>query len=158
MGRLFWPLALVAMFVIGWTARGVLQDGTPTAPAGDASREAARVQQANALQAARTRARESSSGARPSTTTGSATADYSVASASPANRSYAAGFMGDRPSPDRFGRGPGGPPPPNAGSPQPRGATGPQTIESALERFYRYVDATGGADGRENWQRGRELT
>ena len=33
----------------------------------------------------------------------------------------------------------------------------PPTIEAALERFYQYLEATNGSDGRGRWQRAREL-
>ena len=47
-----------------------------------------------------------------------------------------------------------------AGAP-PKTATGsPQTIEAALDRFYKYLEATSGenaGEGRERWQRARQL-
>jgi hypothetical protein len=48
---------------------------------------------------------------------------------------------------DRAASGPG---------PRATAATAP-TVEVALERFYRYLEATNGSEGRERWQRVREL-
>jgi HEAT repeat protein len=173
MGRLFWPLALVLAFFIGWAAGGV----THRRPSMSKEREEApqetvsRLQQQVMTLQARLHARDTLAAKGQAGETGSASAGsrvYSRDNGSAYSRGpvfVAPGSAEDRLFAQSVARLPGGRQP-QAGSSADRGSSqsGPQataatapTVEAALERFYRYLDALDGADGRERWQRAREL-
>ncbi|MBI2158420.1 MAG: HEAT repeat domain-containing protein [Candidatus Rokubacteria bacterium] len=147
MGRLLWPLALVVTFAIGWAAGGLARKGPSAAPDVDQPKTVSRLEQQVTTLQARLRAREGSApaGAPAGTSAG--------ASGPPAHRVLgaavteerilrgAAQARADRVSPLES-RGPGAPAP---------------TVDTALERFYRYLEATNGTQGREGWRRAREL-
>jgi hypothetical protein len=172
--RLFWPLVLVVTFLIGWAAAGVARKGLSAVPDVDQLRQTvSQLQQQVATLQARLRARESLSASRVSGATAQGAAPsgaYSGAGVPSANPFVAAVTEGPT-APERLARG-GGAAQPQGGS-EPQGglqtdrasprpgsrATGapPPTVEAALERFYRYLEATNGPDGRERWQRTREL-
>jgi hypothetical protein len=148
--------------------------------AGDQDAVTRLQQQVSTLQA-QLRARESVAASRRSaaTTAGGASTGTSLGSASPADHFLAAAtveermFMeslarGDEGTPSRAGRpvdrGSARPPsapapaaPPAATAPATLAAKPTPTVEAALERFYRYLEATTGPRGRESSQRTREL-
>src|SRR4029079_9041468 len=150
MPRLLWPLMLVITFVVGWEASRLNRP----APAPDVEKL---QQQVTTLQA-RLHARESMGGARPPAAGPAADAPTPT----PPSR---------RPTRDDVvvaavteGRAPDGVTP--GAAPRPRGErastrppySGPITVEAALDRFYKYVEATAGAaEGRGRWQQAREL-
>ncbi|MBI2161739.1 MAG: HEAT repeat domain-containing protein [Candidatus Rokubacteria bacterium] len=162
MGRLVWPLALVVTFFVGWTAAGVARKGPSAAPEVDHLQETvSRLQQQVGALQARLRARENLDVLRQSGATaqpGAPSRSYAGARVPPTDPSVAAAvtegrtaegslarrgeLRGDRPSSPPGSRGTLAPAP---------------TVEAALERFYRYLEATNEPQGRERWQRMREL-
>ena len=150
MTRLLRPLALVLTFVVGWEASKLNRP----APAPEVEKL---QQQVTTLQA-RLHARESASAARQP-------------GADPAAAAPAAPAPSRRPARDDVvvaavteGRPPDGVTP--GAAPRPRGEraptrpaySGPITVEAALDRFRKYIEATTGAgEGRWRWQQAREL-
>ena len=169
MGRLFWTLALVVTFFIGWAAAGVTRKGPSAAPEVDHLQDTVRrlQQQVGTLQA-RLRARENlavlgQSG--PTAQAGARSRAYAGAGAPPADSFLVPAVTEGRTAPGSLARrgdvaqSPGGPRGDRAPSlPGSHGtlAAAP-TVEAALEHFYRYLEATNGLEGRERWQRVREL-
>ena len=146
MERLFWLLALVVTFGIGWAAAGV-------------SVKPATVQEVDHLRhqvstlQARLRAQDDGTASRPS---GSARAE--------ANRVQTAEVRDERLLLESRAR--GGDPAQrrsgsqaDGGSSRSAGTASPAlSIDTALDRFYKYLQATtSGTEGRERWQRAREL-
>ncbi len=168
MGRLLWPLALVVTFLIGWAAAGLAGKGLSAVPEVDHLRETiSRLQQQVGTLQARLRARESLAGSRQSGATAQADAPGAHAgSRAPSANPFIGAAVTEGPTaPERLARGGGAAQPrdglqadrasPRAGS---RATVGPPpTVETALERFYRYLEATNGPEGRERWQRARAL-
>jgi hypothetical protein len=144
MGRVLWPLAVIAAFLAGWALAGV--SGKPAASR-DAARETEQLKQQVTTLPARLHARDevAAEGA-------SAPVAASRRVAARVEGGVTAAAREERMLQDLRARGAGAP-----GSA--RGApSGPApTVETALERFYRYLDATRGGEGRERWQRAREL-
>src|SRR5919197_72911 len=144
MGRVLWPLAVIAAFLAGWALAGV--SGKPAASR-DAARETEQLKQQVTTLPARLHARDE-------------VAAEGASAPVPASRRVAARVEGgvtaaareERMLQDLRARGAGAPGsargPPSGPAP---------TVETALERFYRYLDATRGGEGRERWQRAREL-
>jgi hypothetical protein len=160
MGRLRWPLALVVAFVAGWLAAGAVRPGEPPAPEVDrlqsqVSALRARLYARDTLAAER-QAGPASPGAGSAATAAGPGAPPAAA-APPGERVVGALATEERVLHDLAGRrgapGGAGAPPDARGA----GAAAPATVEAALERFYRYLEATTGTDGRERWQRAREL-
>jgi hypothetical protein len=146
MRRLRWPLAVIAAFAAGWAMAGV----TGKTPASrDANRETEQSRQQVATLQARLHARDEIAGdtrsAPPPTTAArraAAAVDGGLGAVAREERMLQ-DLRVRAATPSAAPRGtPAGPPP---------------TVESALERFYRYLDATRGGEGRERWQRAREL-
>lgn len=163
MGRLFWPCALAVTFFIGWAAGGVPRKGPPAGGEGDQDTVSRLRQQVSTLQA-RLRARDDLAAARQSGATAEAGAP-SRAGVSRADRSFAAAVTEERRFPESLARG-GGAAQPQGGFPaDPRASRGGSrgtvvsapSVEAALDRFYRYLEVTNGLEGRERWQRAREL-
>jgi hypothetical protein len=155
MGRILWPLALVVTFFIGWSASGVARK--PSAVVGsDQPQEVVRLQQQVATLQARLRAREDLAASRQSGTD-SASGVYSGAGAPLGSRFGAGGEERRFPG----GRAPGGGTAESHRGPQVDRAPGtgasPANVQLALGRFYQYLEATNGPDGRERWQRARAL-
>jgi hypothetical protein len=159
-------VALVLTFAAGLAAGSVLRTTASAPPEVDRLRgTVSRLEQQVSTLQARLRAGESAFGARPSA---AAAHDDSRrlligATLTPAHR-VAAGAAGhDRPAADRAAGASDVPSPrtePLADRQPSRaaGTTVPQpTVEAALERFRSYLDATRGVEGRERWQRTREL-
>ena len=169
MGRLLWPLALVITFLAGLAVGGVAWKAPSAEQAVDHLRgTVGRLQQQVSTLQARLRARESLAASRQSGMAAQAGAPSGAdpgARGARANRSGAAVVMEERVSPGSLARGGGGGQPqsgPLADRVSSRPGSGgtaalPPTVEVALERFYRYLEATNGSEGRERWQRAREL-
>lgn len=148
MTRVHWPLLLVVTFVVGWEASRLVR----AVPAADVEKLR---QQVTTLQA-RLQARETLAAGRPSGANVAAVAPS--APRRPAEDSVVAAALTEgRSAPDAAG-------PPGAARPRTdRSSTraaysGPITVEAALERVKKYVEATSGAgEGRGRWQQAREL-
>ena len=153
MGRGLWLLALVVAFVLGLVAGGAALKGQPRVPEADGLQETvSRLQQQVGMLQARLRARESSTGpgqsgvaahadGRQAARIGAATMTEELMPPGRPTRAGGAAQLQGESQTDRASS-PGAP---------------PATVEAALDRFYRYLEATRGAEGRERWQRGREL-
>jgi len=165
MGRLVWTLAFVVTFFMGWTAAGVAWKGPSAAPEVDRLQDTVRrlQQQVDRLQA-RLRAREDVAALRQPGATALAGAPSRAtarAGVPPATSFFVPSVTDDRTAPGGFARrGGAAQPQGDRASPQPgsRGTVAaPPTAEAALERFYRYLEVTNGAEGRERWRQVREL-
>ena len=155
MGRLVWPLALVATFVVGLAVGSVIRQGQSAAQDKTVSRL---QQQVSALQA-RLRARDNAPGQQPGSTAPADSPHGSPGAGTRPSDRFAAAVMEDLAVPDRAGRRGGAAQPrsdPASSRPESRVAAA-QTVEAALERFYQYLEAMNGPEGRERWQRMREL-
>jgi HEAT repeat protein len=171
MGRLLWPLACTATFVAGMAAGGIaLRATSPVQEVEHRDETVMRLQQQVANLQARLRAREGRADTRaPGTATqpGSVPPGQAGALSPTESRALAAAVLDDRRRASTPGGSASGPPAPiqPAGTPSPPGAPGARgatastpTVEAALDRFYRYLEATGsGVEGRERWQKAREL-
>lgn len=149
MARFLWPLGVIAAFLIGWGLAGV----TGRAPV---SREPASEvkqlrQQVTALQA-RLRVRDEVTGGRLSVTSDATTARR--APSEPAERALTATAREERILRDLRAR--SGSASADRGETRGTPAATP-TVEAALDRFHRYLEATRGGDGRERWARAREM-
>ena len=156
MRRVLRPAALIVTFLLGWAAAGVTRY-TPWTPSEIAAlrQTLSRQQQQVATLQARLHVRESLDYARSSSA-------ESASSPAPTRTSDAlsASVGGPRAVPES--RSAGGAPvatrPPST-APKATPST-PQTMEAALDRFYKYLEATSGGsagEGRERWQRARQL-
>ena len=149
MTRLIWPLALAVTFVAGWELSKLSRPASGP--------DAERLQQQVSTLQARLNARASLAASRPSgPSSAAARPDSSAPRQAGSDSLMAAALTETRTTPDA-----GGAP----GAQRPRGEraskpayNGPVTVEAALERFYRYVEATSGTgEGRGRWQQVREL-
>jgi hypothetical protein len=166
MGRLFWPLALVGTFIIGWAAASVVLKGSAGTPDVEQLQQTVRrlQDQVGTLQA-RLRAREDLAASRPSAGAGAQAGAARGPYSGPGSRFLAGAVTEERALADRTARGgdaaqaPGGSPADRAPSRSPSAVTAgsPPTVEAALDRFYRYLEATKTATGREGWRQAREL-
>jgi hypothetical protein len=147
MARLLWPVAVVVAFVVGWAMGGVT--GKTSAPR-DADGEAEQLRSQISTLQARLHAREDVSAAR-----------VAVTPATPAGRrgpaqgdvGLTAAMREERMLQELRARGAADPAASRTASSGP-----PATVQAALDRFYRYLEATrGGSEGREGWRRAREL-
>jgi hypothetical protein len=147
------PLALAVTFLAGWGAATFTRPAAPPA-------DVARLQQQVTTLQARLQARESLVAARQSSPAPAAQAAQAPAPRRPAGDGIvAAAITEGRAVPDAIGV-------PAVATGRPRGErpsgrqpySGPVTIEAALDRFYKYVEAMNGAgEGRGRWQQMREL-
>lgn len=156
MGRPIWPLALVATFILGLAVGSVIRQGQ----FGAQDTTVSRLQQEVSTLQARLRAREHASGLQQPGATAPADASHGLSSSGtrPSDR-FAVAVMEDLAVADRAGRRGGAAQPrsdPTSSRPESRGTAAP-TVEAALERFYQYLEAMNGPEGRERWQRMREL-
>jgi len=150
MTRLLVPLALVIAFTIGWAASSL------TRPA--ASPDVERLQRQVTTLQARLQARESLAAGRPSGAgTAAAAPSESAATRRRSSDDVVVAAVTEGRAPD--GGTPGAAPRPRGDRASARPAySGPITLEAALDRFYKYVEATAGAgEGRGRWQQVREL-
>ena len=145
MARLLWPLAVIVAFLGGWVIAGMTGKASVSR---EAEREAEHLRQQISTLQARLHAREEVSADRVSTTP-----------ATPAARRGAAqSDVGltvrvERMLQELRGRGTA-----DRGASRAAQPAAPATVEAALDRFYRYLEATrGGGEGREGWRRAREL-
>jgi hypothetical protein len=176
MARLLWPLALVVAFVAGWAVSDVARREPALVQEVDRLQKTVSrlLVQVDTLQA-RLRAREQLAASQRSGTAARAPVPPATASAAvvpPANTPVAARVTDERvlagtvvpeEAASRAQRAPGAPHassrpvPGSAHSAPERPAAPPPTVEAALDRFYRYLEAIDGAQGREQWQRARRL-
>jgi hypothetical protein len=157
MRRLLWALALVITFFAGWAAsRTGVQEVDQLRDTVSRLR-----QQVNTLEA-RLRARDELATVRPiGAITGAPSAD-SRAGGGSAGRFLTGAVTEERMVAESVPGRAGAAVPPQAdrtsSRPGSRGtAVGASSVEAALDRFYLYLEATNGAEGRERWQRAREL-
>ena len=160
MAHLLWPLALVVTFCLGWAAAGVTRKG----PDGQLQETVTRLQQQTNNLQARLRAREDLSASQYA----GAASTRAGARPSPASPYLAGSPREEGVFPEGFAP-EGGPARARSESQADRavssgaaaasrGAAGqPATVEGALERFYRYLEATAASSGRERWALGRQL-
>ena len=152
MSRLIWPLALVVTFAAGWAVAGF------TRPA--VSPDVQRLEKQVSTLQARLHARESLAAPRPSGASPAAGAppEPVAARTRQTDAVVAAALAEGRVAPDASGT-PGSTPRQRGERPSTRPPySGPVTVEAALERFYKYIEATAGAgEGRGRWQQAREL-
>lgn len=158
MGRLLWPLALVATFVGGLAVASITRHGQSVAQ----DRTVTRLQEQVATLQARLRTRESVAGLpQPGAIAPAGTPYGSSTAGVRAGERFAAATVIDGFTPvDRFAprRGAVQPQSDSAGSRAgARGAAPAPTVEAALDRFYQYLEAMNSLEGRERWQRMREL-
>ena len=149
MTRLIWPLALAVTFVAGWELSKL---NRPAPPA-----DVEKLQQQVSTLQARLQARESLLAARPSSPSSAARPEPTAARQAGSDSLVAAALTETRTTPDPAGA----PGTQRSRGERPAGKpaySGPVTVEAALERFHRYVEATSGTgEGRGRWQQVREL-
>jgi hypothetical protein len=154
MRRLLWPAALIATFLTGWAAAGVTRYGPWTAPEVTELRETvSRQQQQVATLQARLHARESLASARSS---GESAPPAGGRTSDVVNATVTSARATSEGQPRRGTAAAATRPESTAKST----TAAPQTLEAALDRFYKYLEATSGAntgEGRERWQRARQL-
>jgi len=163
MRRLLWPATVVVAFLVGWAVADVARRG-PSATTG-VSEETVKGLQAQVMTLqARLHARETApahtqAGWEATSSTQSRRGSFSSsnrflgAATVPDERLLTEGFPGRG-----AGASPNGSPGDRAGARTSRGTnTSGATVETALQRFYSYLEATNGTEGRERWQRAREL-
>jgi len=153
MRRLLWPAALIVTFLLGWAVAGVTRYA-PWAPSEvvELRETVSRQEQQVATLQARLHARESLASAR------SSTGESASPSAARASDLMSATMPSARATSSSGGATAAATRPP---SPAPKAtAATPQTLEAALDRFYKYLEATSASnagEGRERWQRARQL-
>lgn len=152
-----WSLALVATFVLGLAAGAVASKGrSPVQEVDQLQEKVNRLQQQVGTLQARLRVREES-------WQRGATAHESPGFSGiwPAERFAGAAITEDRMSLGRTARARDGAQPQADRASAQAGSRGtvapPPTVDMALDRFFRYLEAANGSEGRERWQRMREL-
>src|SRR4051794_15842094 len=147
MGRLLWPLALLITFFVGWGVAGIGR--APTRPPADADQQETltRLQQQVETLQARLRAREELA---------------SVRSSRSMDEGRAPGVAADeRIAPDGAMRSANGAPVSTPAGVERASATTPRTsaaaVHAALDRFYKYLEASNETTGRGRWREAREL-
>jgi hypothetical protein len=148
MGRLLWPLALVIAFLVGLAVGGVGRKDPAAGQDTESQEMIGRLQQQVATLQARLRAREDLAASRQA----SGSADRFGPPPAAGDRVFPPGLA-------RAGRAAQGSAEPQVD----RTSSGtratnapPPTVAAALERFYKYLEATNG-DGRGRWREAREL-
>jgi hypothetical protein len=156
MRRLIGPAVVIVSFMLGWAGASVTRSVPWTSSEVTELRETvSRQQQQVATLQARLHARESVTPPRES--------GESAMVSTPRSRDVMSTTVtGSRATPDGQSRAAG----PAAPAARPAVATNsttssPATVEAALDRFYKYLDAVGrngnSGEGRERWQRARQL-
>ncbi len=134
MARGLWPLAVVGAFVVGWAAAGAVGR---TTGARDAAREAEHLKQQVSTLQARLHAREELAAARAAASSPDARAPSAPRAS--ADRGLTAAVREERLLQDLRARG-------GAAAERPvssrSGPSATPTVEVALDRFYRYLEAT----------------
>jgi len=148
MGRFLWPLAVVAALFVGWAAAGVTGKTS-------AAREAEQLKQQVSTLQARLHAREDVAAARSFDAGGRPGAPAAPRASAQGERGLTAAVTESRVLRDLRAGGAGVSPDRAASRPGSSGSA--PSIEAALDRFYRYLEATQATEGRERWQRAREL-
>lgn len=149
-GRLLWPLAVLAAFAAGWAAASV---GGKTPVTREAAPEVERLRQQVSTLQARLQVREQVSEARTAAPRLRADAPPASRVSAESDGNLTAAMREEQILNDIRAR--SGRQPDRAVT---RSGSGPApTVESALDRFYKYVEATKSTEGRERWQRAREL-
>lgn len=149
MGRLLWPVALIVTFFIGLAVAGVARKGPSVAQDPDQQDTVARLQQQVDTLQARLRAREDLAATRRS----AASMDRAGVPAADDDRTFAQGLARG----GRVDQPQSAPQVDRASSPS-RDTAGPvPTVQAALDRFYKYLEATNEPNGRERWRQAREL-
>lgn len=149
MGRLLWPVALIVTFLVGWAVGGVARNPSGTVPAADNERETvSRLQQQIETLQARLRARDDLVASRQS----GATAERRIAPGATDDRLFAQSLA-------REGRAdqPASGPPTERASSTSRTIAPTPTVQAALDRFYKYLEAMNETTGRERWRQAREM-
>ena len=150
MTRLMWPLAVLVAFGAGWAVAGVT--GT-TLAAREATREAEQLRQQVSTLQVRLGAREHVAGPRTPAASVRAGGPAAPGASAEDERDLTAAMREERILRDIRAR--GGAQPERAAA---RSGAGPApSVEAALDRFHKYLEATRGTGGRERWQRARAL-
>ena len=156
MRHVLWPAALIVTFLIGWAAAGITRYGPwATSETAELRETVRRQQQQLATLQARLHARESLAEER------SASGNASLGSASRTRSSdvMRAAVTDGRATLEPGSR--GGAAAAATSAPSKSGMPAPApTLEAALDRFYKYLEATSAGnagEGRERWQRARQL-
>ena len=156
MRRVLWPAALVVTFLIGWAAAGITRYGPWATPETAELRETVhRQQQQLATLQARQHSRESLAEERSS----SGSTSLGAASRPRSSEVMRAAVTDGRATLEPGSRGGAAAAAPSAPSKSSTPAP-PATVEAALDRFYKYLEATSAGnagEGRERWQRARQL-
>lgn len=159
MERLVWPLACVVTFGVGLSTGALLWKGQSAVQEADRAETAARLEQQVTTLQARLRAYEDVTGARPSSSSSPAATG---AGASSTSRFVGTAVADERTTAELRTSAattaqPGSPSIDRASSRPGARAVPPATVQAALERFHKYVEAMNGPDGRERWQQMREI-
>jgi len=151
MTRLLWPLALVVTFAAGWAVAGLHRSAAP-------AQEVERLQNQVSTLQARLHARETLAAARQPGTTPAASSQSAATPRRSSDDVVVAAVTEHRAIPEGVGT-PGASTRPRDERPSARATySGPVTIEAALDRFYKYIEAMNAAgEGRGRWQQMREL-
>ena len=145
MDRLLWPLAFVATFVIGWGSATIVRKATGPSDSTQAQ-EVVRLQQQVTTLQARLRAREDLAAGR------SGSDGYSASASGGADERAASAGRGrgfDLASMTQ-------PAPATKPGPSPTVAS-TADVKTALDKFYKYLEAMNAPEGRDRWRRSREL-
>ena len=147
MGRLLWSLALVVTFFVGWAAATFVRTGPAAVHEAEQHEAVTRLQQQVDTLQARLRARDDLAALRQS---GSAAPRFGAAEERSASQGVVRSARAES-SPGAFHVD-------RAASPSRTTPVSPAQVQAALDRFYRYLEATNDSTpGRERWQRAREL-
>jgi HEAT repeats len=148
MARRLWLLSVIAAVLLGWSIASVTGKRSGSS---DATREAEQLRQQVTTLQARLHAREELVAEQAPGTPGRASAKRAPEAA---ERGLTAAVREERILQDLRMR-------TASGSADRAGARHPSTVtptvEAALDRFYRYLEATRGGEGRERWGRAREM-
>jgi HEAT repeat protein len=152
MTRLLWPLALVVTFTVGWALAGAVRPAPWAASDPEQLRETvARLSQQVTTLQARLKAREARPAERPSSSelAGEVTTGGGRTRRSAGERTLMAGSSESSASLGTSAS--------SAGAATAAKSATPATLQSALERFYKYLEAAGNGEGRGRWQQARAL-
>ena len=146
MGRLTWTVVLLVTFFSGWAIASVGRKATSSSPTTDQQATITRLQQQVETLQARIRAREDLMSGRASRDT----AGRFAPAPGMTDRETAAGAA-------RTGRAEQASATEATSSVAGQKTASTATVQAALDRFYKYLEATGPGGGRERWRQAREL-